>query len=123
MCSGICPRSSAARSRILTLSLMCFWPTYSSQRVGRRVWSKYTSLPLGVFSRFDLSGVFVFFLDIDLKICYTVCRVDLSTPFPLSTPHYSTCVLEGHSKMGGSGVLLSSPTKVGLRQKVGGINL
>src|SRR3989338_7972058 len=83
MCSGICPLSSAARRRIFTLSFMCFCPIYSSQRVGRRVWSRTTS------SVFFSS----FFLDIILILCYTNPVAHLYTHYAQGYTHYSICVV------------------------------
>src|SRR6185436_10069854 len=97
MCSGIWPRSSAARSRILTLSFMCFWPIYSSQRVGRRVWSKKDSSLLAIFSGLDLIEVFGVLLDIGLELCYICNSAVLSTHYQHSYAHYSTCCYLYHS--------------------------
>src|SRR3989338_11442892 len=90
MCSGICPRSSAARRRILTLSFMCFWPIYSSQRVGRKVWSRKVS---SILLAPPWRGSFLFFLDISFLICYTVRVRYLLTQYQHLYQHYSICAL------------------------------
>src|SRR3989344_6951265 len=91
MCSGICPRSLAACKRILTLSFMCFWPIYSSKRVGRKVWSKKESSDLLAPPWLLALVSLVILLDIDLIICYTTCMVHLSTGYQQGYQHYSIC--------------------------------
>src|SRR3972149_328187 len=86
MCSGMCPRSCAAFSRILTLSFMCFWPIYSPEGGGRKFFSSKTS---SFFLPPPWRGSIVFSLDFLFIICYIIKVVGLSTGYQHSYTHYS----------------------------------